>query len=1095
MYKRIDEASDGIIKPNNARISFEPEVVTLTPVEGTALSGMFSINSDAEDFKAFIFCNDEKMEIKTSQIGSAPALVSFVFHAEYMEENDTASGVFNIIARGGEYEIPYEVTVKRLYPDSSIGRIASIDDFLRLYESNPKEALSVFTAPAFKKLTSTKTEKLYHKLFSMKPVREDNIKEFLMAIKKLYVAEGETEKDLSSANDVAAEERVLTPEHEEYLRQKHTIFKLFALHREYLNGSVVLGVWAKNTHFIIQNEFARDNKDPLFMLWDAYALIKNNENQAASWLLDEYRRYVKKTVLSEFFYKYIQYMTEKEERIKDKLQEGIRYSYKANSDNPLYRFVLYNLLAEADTSTDTLFKLLLEWSYNSNAYWIYAYAHELMEKDPSLLRELKGFYLKAVWSGVKNGKISKKLSYKVGLKAVKQDEYSILTDRILYAAYNTYSDLDLLSNVCGYKISTGNYKPNDFEWFRLAVENNIKIMGLFEAYLSCINTPLEVRIPDEILRYFMYSNNLTYSKRAVLYANVLGHVHEYGQIYEQYKPIILDFIRAEIIKRHIDDNLAYIYDKLLPELSIDKELSDALSVMLYINRLFCPGIDVVRVRILHESLKGVLDYPIVGHEAYIPIYSGEYAICVEDEKGFRYCLGNNCELQKLFNPGRYLRTCLELSGDKIPYLLHHLNGKTKLLSVDDTNAAYIYTLVNSDVISDEAKSEIGPGFFSYAKDLDDDLLIKKLVTGIDYKQLKAADRGNYIRALVRLSMFDSAYSFLENYGLTGIDKNSLSKILSFKLSAEEVPDDNLLIIMAYKCFEEGIRLPSIIKYLASNYTGTVESLTNIYHAARASETETGELEEKILLLMMFTGSFTKDTEEIFLSYAFGNGRDRIVRGYLNKFSYDYYVNGKVLNEKIFNQIEKIVSLRTGVGVTDLLKLALIKKYSSLHTINAAREHFIDDTISYFMSKDLRFKELLDLSREYLVKHHLYDECIMEYFSSDMDSEVTFFIKNAYGNDEYTAVTPTKLVENVYVYHTTVPPSGGVFWYAMETGDRLKRISDIHLSFPVCNDIKPLNRFECLSALYKMASDESYSNEMMKDFEKKDALVERLFKIL
>ncbi|MCR5389085.1 MAG: DUF5717 family protein, partial [Lachnospiraceae bacterium] len=119
MYKRIDEATEGIIKPNIARISFEPEVVSLTPVEGTALSGTFSIDSDAEDFKAFIFCNDEKMEIKTSQIGSAPALVSFVFHAEYMEENDTASGVFNIIARGGEYEIPYEVTVKRLYPDSS----------------------------------------------------------------------------------------------------------------------------------------------------------------------------------------------------------------------------------------------------------------------------------------------------------------------------------------------------------------------------------------------------------------------------------------------------------------------------------------------------------------------------------------------------------------------------------------------------------------------------------------------------------------------------------------------------------------------------------------------------------------------------------------------------------------------------------------------------------------------------------------------------------------------------------------------------------------------------------------------------------------
>ncbi|MCR5387627.1 MAG: DUF5717 family protein, partial [Lachnospiraceae bacterium] len=975
-----------------------------------------------------------------------------------------------------------------------IGKRASMDDFIKLYEVNPREALSVFTAPAFKKLTSNKTEKLYHKLFSMKPVREDNIKEYLIAIQKLYVAE-DTSLNTDNADAQDTEEKVLTPEREEYLRQKRAIIKLFKLHREFLNGSVVLGVWAKNTHFIIQNEFARENKDPLLMLWDAYALIKNNENQAAAWLLDEYRRYVRKTAQSEFFYKFIQFITEKEEKIKDKLQEDIRFSYRANSENPLYRFVLYNLLLEIGDEPDVLFKLLLEWSYNSNAYWIYAYAHDLMEKDTSLLRDLKGFYLKAVWSGVKNGKISKKLSSKVGLKAVKQEEYSVLTDCILYAAYNTYKDVELLSNVCAYKISTASFKSKDFEWFKLAIENNVKIMGLYEAYVSCISAPLEVRIPDEILRYFMYANNLSYNKRAVLYVNILGHAAEYGEITEQYKPIILDFIRTEIIKKHIDDNLAYIYDKLLPEIGIDKELSDALSVMLYINRLYCPGIDVARVRIMHESLKGVLDYPIVNHEAYIPIYSGEYAICVEDDKGYRYCLGNNCELQKLFNPGKYLRTCLELSGDKIPYLLHHLNGKTKLLSVDDTNAAYIYTLVNSDIISDEAKSEIGPGFFSYAKDLDDDMLIKKLVTGIDYKKLKASDRGRYIKALVRLSMFDAAYQFLEIYGLTGIDKISISKILSFKLSGDEAPDDNLMIIMAYKCFEEGIRLPAILSFLALNYTGTVRSLTGIYNAAENAGIDVQDLSEKLLLLMMFTGNFTENTEDIFLSYAANGGRDRVVRGYLNMFAYHYYVNDKSLNAKVFNQIEKMVSLRTGVGVNDLLKLALIKKYSSLPAINAAREHFIDDTVSYFLSKDLMFKEMLDLGREYLVKHHLYDECVLEYYASEGNSDVSFYLKNAYGNEEYTPVTPTKLVENVYVYHTTVPPSGGVFWYAVEMGDRSKNISEIHLSFPVCNDIKPLNRFECLSALYKKASDEAYANELMADFEKKNALTERLFKIL
>ena len=182
MYKRIEELAEGKVHTVLPILSFTPEQVRLEPVEGSTVSGSFTITSINKVLIKGIVCStDLRMEIKNPQFQGESVQIRYEFHGKYMQEGDVATGDFLIISNGGEYNLSWSVAVKRLYAETSVGRITELSDFVRLYRVNWREAVHVYSAPGFKRLLRSPNERLFYKLLSSKPVTREHMEEFLVA--------------------------------------------------------------------------------------------------------------------------------------------------------------------------------------------------------------------------------------------------------------------------------------------------------------------------------------------------------------------------------------------------------------------------------------------------------------------------------------------------------------------------------------------------------------------------------------------------------------------------------------------------------------------------------------------------------------------------------------------------------------------------------------------------------------------------------------------------------------------------------------------------------------------------------------------------
>ena len=133
MYRRIEELAEGKVHTDMPLLCFEPEQVRLEPVEGSTTAGSFMISSiNKVPIKGIVYSTDLRMEIKNPQFQGENVEIRYEFHGNYMQEGEVATGDFFIISNGGEYNLSWSVAVKRLYAETSIGRITTLEDFVRL---------------------------------------------------------------------------------------------------------------------------------------------------------------------------------------------------------------------------------------------------------------------------------------------------------------------------------------------------------------------------------------------------------------------------------------------------------------------------------------------------------------------------------------------------------------------------------------------------------------------------------------------------------------------------------------------------------------------------------------------------------------------------------------------------------------------------------------------------------------------------------------------------------------------------------------------------------------------------------------------------
>ncbi len=816
---------------------------------------------------------------------------------------------------------------------------------------------------------------------------------------------------------VSAVKQAKEPKDEKAVRLRRQIgeckVELMELYQAYRLKRIVTGVWANETIEILNHLHAVEPEEPMYELMKAQAFIINRQRQEAEWILNEFKRkWEDKKAPVWGYYLYIMTLMEREPSYVDRITHEIELIFRENPDSALLFWVLSFLEEEYFNNSARKLKAIEYWVMKGcNSPYLYLEACYLIWQDPYLLTKLDTFEIRILRWAVRRHAITKDVSAQVFQVVETGRGFDPFLYQLLSAAYDVNPQPVNLGIICSYLIRGQQFDPKYHYWFEEGIELELRITGLYEAYLLSMDEREVISVPKIIQMYFQYNSALPYRKMAVLYNNIIASKEAEPQVYHKYRKVMGRFTMEQLMQGHMDDNLAVLYKDMLELGMVNEELAHALAKVLFMHKLilFRPG--MVRVFVYQRQLKEPQIVPIVDQTAYFQLYSQEYMIVFEDARGRRYVSSVEYQLQKLMDPDAYLETCLALAPDELPYLLAYFSAKRNYLTFLEGDQKYFEQMLSCKELSGEYRAELAPEIIRFCQSEGLGEQVRQYLERIQTGKLQPSARRYVTELMVEYRMYDRAYELLGLYGADEIGASYNVSLSSYMIRKRNYEEDDFLLLLARQGFLSGKYNDVMLDYLSRYYSGPTETMLKLWEAAREFDTDTFELEERLLNQMLYTGGDLGQAEAVFDHYYENGGRELTVLAYLSCCARAYFLDGVKPEPSLFERMES--RCRYHMELNDTCRLALLKHLSELSEESEAQYRIEDELLSEFTCRNIYFSFYKQLDKRLVLKYHLYDKVFLEYRAKPHKRVVLHYSRDEDGED-FTAEEMTEAYEGIFV---------------------------------------------------------------------------------
>ena len=91
-----------------------------------------------------------------------------------------------------------------------------------------------------------------------------------------------------------------------------------------------------------------------------------------------------------------------------------------------------------------------------------------------------------------------------------------------------------MNTIVSYLVKGNKVGEEYFGWYLLGVESELRITRLYEFFMDSLPLDYDKDLPQMVMMYFAYQNDLDYRKKAFLYRNVLTRKAKYPEIAVSY---------------------------------------------------------------------------------------------------------------------------------------------------------------------------------------------------------------------------------------------------------------------------------------------------------------------------------------------------------------------------------------------------------------------------------------------------------------------------------------------------------------------------------------------------------------------------------
>lgn len=859
---------------------------------------------------------------------------------------------------------------------------------------------------------------------------------------------------------------------------------------------IVTGVWANETISILNHLHALVPDEHMYELMKAQAFIINRQRQEAKWILDDFKHSnPDKKAPIWGYYLYLMTLLEREPSYIDNMTHEVELIFYENPDSVLLFWVLLFLRNQYFDDNAGKLKDIKYWVLRGcSSPYLYIEAYYLISQDPYLIKELSVFELRILSWAVKKKALTKELAGAIFEAVDLAGGFDNRVYELLTAAYEICPEAEYVSIICSYLIKGHKNDTCFHKWFELGIENKLRLTGLYESYLITMDDRQISPVPKIIQMYFSYDNKLPYRKLAVLYNNIIAAKETEPEVYHKYRKAMGRFAMDQAQLRHIDDNLAVLYEDMLELGFINEDLSAAFSDIIYTHKLIVFDKRIVRAIIYQNEMKEPQIVPVTDQCAYFELFSNDYVILFEDSRGYRYVKSISYRLQRLMDAEKYLDRCISLSPDRPQYIVSHFKNVRDYSDFTKGDLKLFKPVFYSESFSDSYKAVMGYRILKYCQLHDYEDYVRPFLQSIDFDTLQKDARKYLIDMLVSSRLYEKAYDMAMEYGIDMLAAASQVVLCENALKVQHV-DDDFMVQLAISAFKTGKYSDLVLKYLCENYTGPTDELINLWHAADKFSISSMKLDERILEQGIYTQIEPEKISDIFLEYYKRAGNDKLILAYISLVAHGYLHSGGCKADFIFDIIEKrFIGNRT---LNDACQLALLKHFAEKTDITQAELEIEDTLLKYYIYNNMYFDFFARLDYRLLEKYFLYDKAFLQYESTPGTHVVLHYSRDEDG-EEFNSEDMVEMYDGIYVKTFVIFFGELIRYYITEEHDNSIEVKESNRL--TCNNIPGDNDHSRYNLINEMIisdtlSDETTLKSNINEYKRLDAATKQLFKLI
>lgn len=877
---------------------------------------------------------------------------------------------------------------------------------------------------------------------------------------------------------------------------KECMVGIMELYTSFRLKRIVTGVWANETISILNHLHALVPDEHMYELMKAQAFIINRQRQEAKWILDDFKHSnPDKKAPIWGYYLYLMTLLEREPSYVDNMTHEVELIFYENPDSVLLFWVLLFLRDQYFDDSAGKLKDIKYWVLRGcSSPYLYIEAYYLISQDPYLIKELSVFELRILSWAVKEKALTKELAGAIFEAVDLAGGFDNRVYELLTAAYEICPEAEYVGIICSYLIKGHKNDTCFHKWFELGIENKLRLTGLYEAYLITMDDRQISPVPKIIQMYFSFDNKLPYRKLAVLYNNIIAAKETEPEVYHKYRKAMGRFSMDQAQLRHIDDNLAVLYEDMLELGFINEELSAAFSDIIYTHKLIVFDKRIVRAIIYQNEMKEPQIVPVTDQCAYFELFSNDYVILFEDSRGYRYVKSISYRLQRLMDAEKYLDRCISLSPDRPQYIVSHFKHVRDYSDFTKDDLKLFKPVFYSESFSDSYKAVMGYRILKYCQLHDYEDYVRPFLQSINFDTLQKDARKYLIDMLVSNRLYEKAYDMAMEYGIDMLAAASKVVLCENALKVQHV-DDDFMVQLAISAFKTGKYSDLVLKYLCENYTGPTDELINLWHAADKFSISSMKLDERILEQGIYTQIEPEKISDIFMEYYKRAGNEKLILAYISLVAHGYLHSGGCKADFIFDIIEKrFIGNRT---LNDACQLALLKHFAEKTDITQAELEIEDTLLKYYIYNNMYFDFFARLDYRLLEKYFLYDKAFLQYESTPGTHVVLHYSRDEDG-EEFNSEDMVEMYDGIYVKTFVIFFGELIRYYITEEHDNSIEVKESNRL--TCNNIPGDNDHSRYNLINEMIisdtlSDETTLKSNIDEYKRLDAATKQLFKLI